>query len=463
MVAGLALAAADPAIAQAPENTAAILDATLNGEPLGRLVVEISPTGDVLIAVTDFQTLEITGLPPGAGRISGDQISLRALAPDVTFEVNQEIFVLAIRVRPDLLGSSAVNLRPKSSPAPLVRSNNAYLNYFATLGLDDSFGFRSLSAPWEVGANIGELHGESAFTYSLTPTESQFVRNLTTFTWDSPSAIRRTRAGDVAVATGRLGGAASLGGIAVNSEFSLQPDLLRVPTFEVGSLIETASEVELYVNGSLISTQRVPPGQLQFLNLQLPSGTSDVVIVIRDDAGREEIIRDVFYFSSRLLRSGIHEYSYAAGFRRENLGQTSFDYGPAMAGGFHRYGLSSAVTVGARFEIGNGIVSGGPSLATTLGRLGEIETGFAYSGGNGRSGYGGFFDYRWLRGGFSVRASFDGNTDTYANLSRRAISGDRLRGSVGAGYSSRALGSFSVDAGWLKRDGTEWLSTLTGR
>jgi outer membrane usher protein len=90
--------------------------------------------------------------------------------------------------------------------------------------------------------------------------------------------------------------------------------------------------------------RQVPSGPFSIEDLPVPSGRGDARIVVRDILGREQIITQPFDTSSRLLKQGLHDYSYEVGFVRRNFGIDSNNYGRPMAVGTHRLGLTEQFT-----------------------------------------------------------------------------------------------------------------------
>ena len=106
----------------------------------------------------------------------------------------------------------------------------------------------------------------------------------------------------------------------------------------------------MFVNGSRIASQPVPPGPFTVNDVPLVSGAGDVQLVVRDPFGQQQVITQPFYASRRLLRGGLDEFQWSLGATRENYGLASFDYGSPLASGYLRSGISDRLTVETRFE-----------------------------------------------------------------------------------------------------------------
>src|SRR5204862_5245724 len=94
----------------------------------------------------------------------------------------------------------------------------------------------------------------------------------------------------------------------------------------------------------------VPPGPFSIANIPTVNGSGNVQLGVRDLFGREQIISQPFYASVNLLKAGLEDYSYEAGFERNNFGVESFDYGRAVASATYRRGLTDRLTGEVRGE-----------------------------------------------------------------------------------------------------------------
>ena len=81
------------------------------------------------------------------------------------------------------------------------------------------------------------------------------------------------------------------------------------------------SVVDVYVNNTLQGSSQVAPGPFELSNIPVPSGNGTVQLVVRDLLGREVVSEQNYYASSLLLRRGLHDFSYEAGFLRRDFGR----------------------------------------------------------------------------------------------------------------------------------------------
>ena len=449
--------------AQQPGAQVAVLDVVVNGISRGTSVVQLVPDGDGEVGVeVERELLETLGLTALLGPDPGP-ISLRTLAPSLTYEVREADVSLQLTVAPAVYGAASIDLTQARQAAPLIRSSSAFLNYRVDYTRALQGGATTVSAPLELGINAGRWHLSNDFTYVDRDGARRLDRHRIVALLDQPEQSSSWSVGETTAAGGRLGGAASIAGITRSSNFSLRPELLRVAGAAFDLELDVPAELEVRVNGATIRTIYLQPGLVRLDNLVLPSGSADVELVLRDELGRERRIEALLFGSSRLLRPGVHEYSYGVGLQRGDLSGTGFNYGDPVGIAFHRVGLGRRITAGARLEATRGVASGGASAAVLFGSLGEVETGFGYSSSDLGVGHAGFLDYRFVRRGLFMVLGGRLQTERYAtvaNATGAEASTASARGSVGT--SLPGIGFFSGDF-VARRVAHDWSTLVGGR
>jgi outer membrane usher protein FimD/PapC len=137
-----------------------------------------------------------------------EHVSLRSLAPDITFERDDAALILRLQTPAAALETGVVNFNPSNAPSGILYSQplSAYLNYgvnwqdFETLEVGGelviSFGGNAFASGWFIDANNG------------------FQRGLTNMVFDNPKHLTSLVIGDTFVNTDTLGGVAYWGGLA---------------------------------------------------------------------------------------------------------------------------------------------------------------------------------------------------------------------------------------------------------
>ncbi|HSB41090.1 MAG TPA: fimbria/pilus outer membrane usher protein, partial [Methylomirabilota bacterium] len=246
-----------------------------------------------------------------------------------------------------------------------------------------------------------------------------FSRGLTSFTVDDRPRLVRYLLGDRFDSTGPLGGGLLIGGLSVSREFALDPYFVRFPTVGLSGAVLTRSTAEVYVNGQLLRRETLPPGPFELRNLPAPVGSGTAEVILRDAFGRQQVISQPFYFTSTLLRAGIHEWSYDVGFKRDSAVTGLGDYGAWAALARHRVGITDDLSAGARLELAADLVSGGPLITARL-PVGEMELALAGSRADTEAGWAASLAHNYASRFFSVGWALRALSDHYVTTTLKA-------------------------------------------
>ncbi len=436
-----------PSFSHASEK--AIVKILLNSEDKGEYFIVLAPYGEILFTPEDLLEMGFKEVNRGSAvTIEGnDYIPLSSFSPAVRINLlDFQEAILYISVEPAILKKTTIDFSPRM-PEDVVNAgkNSAFINYHFNYYVDNNLDLVSLNLPLETGININEYLFLSGFIYTKDSLNEDFVRLMSSITKDDKTAQRRIIAGDFSSSSGFPGGSGVFGGLSISKEFSLTPYFIRYsnPTF-FGS-VSTPSTVNIYLNDNLIKSEVFNSGEIEFVNLPFSTGLNEVTVTIKDAYGHEEKITEPFYLSMSLLKQGISEYSYNAGFRRKAIGIESFEYGNPVFLFFHRQGFRENLTAGVRGEAEEGMINLGPTVTSLLGRSGEISTSVAVSRTDEHTGYGGIISYAYAGKHFNSRISIQGFSENYANLSLKASQNKpRFNGTMNIGYGHRTLGSISA-------------------
>jgi outer membrane usher protein len=403
------------ALGRAEEQTV-VLPVTINQVPRGDLKA-ILRGADILLDVRALAAAGVQGFGGSRVTIEGEAyVSLASLQPEASFELDPATLTLSVTVPADWLGVTVVNMSVGRPPGIVYSSStSAFVNYAANwrdFGSVDGFAEAGLS----IGKNL--LYGSAS-----RDAKGNLVRGQTNLTIDRRERLERVVLGDTFGTTGELGGGVFLAGVSVARNYGLDPYFIPYPTMTLTGAVTTPSRAEIYVNGALVGREELPPGQFDLTNLQLPTGSGNVQVVIRDAFGQEHVLANPFYATTRILAQGYQDYSYALGFRRSNVGTESADYGSLVFLGHHRFGLTDSVTPEARLEAGRRLASGGIGVAWRT-ALGDFTSDVAASRDHGEAGAAGSLSYRYIGRPLSFGLLARRQSDRYATASL-AASDDR--------------------------------------
>ncbi|MDO8737510.1 fimbria/pilus outer membrane usher protein [Candidatus Deferrimicrobium sp.] len=429
---------------------------SLNGEVKGEFLVRLLDDGDFLVRTADLAAMGLS-LPPGrTTEIDGEpHRSLRSLEK-MSFVFREKTLSLEMTAHPSVLPRRVVDFRPPRQPKVLYpKDASGFFNYGVTWTGGNPGDAESLDVTGQVGARRGDFLFLSDAAFEKTRADQRLVRLSTNVTRDRREEMQRLVFGDLTASSGDLGTGVNLGGFGFSKVYRIDPYFLRYPLAGVGGMVSLPSEAEVYLGGTRIRTEKLSPGQFELKNISSLGGRSDVTVVIRDPFGREQTIRYPFYFAETLLDEGLHEYSYNVGFLRRKFGEESNRYGPAAFSVFHNYGLSDRVTLGGRGEGTGDGANLGPQAAFRVGDAGVVALSFAGSvRRDGRLGAAGEATHSFQGGAVSTRIFLKGVSRDYAVAAeeeRGSTDGVRYEVAAGAGYGTPRMGTFSVDADFLKR------------
>ncbi len=232
---------------------------------------------------------------------------------------------------------------------PDFDQQGALLNY--SLFGSHSDGDSRLSGQFELGAFLGRGFLSSQYLVKdIGDEERKSIRLESNLRIDWPEQMRSLTVGDTLNDAGAWGRPARFGGLKWGTNFSTQPGFITFPTEIIAGNSVVPSTVDIFVDNARRSSANVEPGPFAITDVPIVTGAGEMRVVTRDLFGRETVVTRPFYASSRLLKPGLHEYSYELGVLRQNFTRQSNEYATGFASGTHRYGFNSWFTGELRAE-----------------------------------------------------------------------------------------------------------------
>ena len=204
---------------------------------------------------------------------------------------------------------------------PMTRSaTGAFVGY--DLFVEHASGRTSVNGAFE--AVIFTPHGVGAtnFIVQAGSGRERVTRLETSWTIDRPASMTTIRIGDAISSAGPGAVPFRFGGIQFARSFDVQPGFLTMPLLSTQGSAAVASVVDIYVNNALQGSRQVAPGPFEIGDIPVQTGGGDVRIVVRDLLGRETVTEQSYYSSAQLLRRGLHDFSFEAGFIRRDVRPT---------------------------------------------------------------------------------------------------------------------------------------------
>jgi len=216
---------------------------------------------------------------------------------------------------------------------------------------------------------------------------SNFTRLQTTWAYSDRDRLMSYRAGDV------ISGGLSwtrpvwLGGLQIERNFGLRPDLVTLPLPALSGTAAVPSTLDVYTQNVKAFTGAVPAGPFEITNLPITTGAGTARLVLHDALGRDTVTTLPFYTSIQLLRQGLYDFSAEIGLPRRYYGIESDNYDDRIMGsGSVRYGWANWLTLEGHAEGGDGLLNGGAGAVFPLGARGVASLALAGSNTDSRSG-----------------------------------------------------------------------------
>lgn len=289
-------------------------------------------------------------------------------------EARQALF---LQVPPAVLLRTSLSGQMTRPSAVSATAPGAFFNY--DLSTQSSPGQSRVGGVFELAFFNSRGLGVTSF---LAGSETGAVRLQTTWTQDRPAQLASLRVGDAVTAAGAGGKPVRFGGVQWATNYAIQPGFVSFPLPGFAGEAALPSTIELLVGDALRMNDTIPPGPFSIANMPVLTGAGDVSIVVRDLLGREQIVTLPYYVSPRLLQAGLDDFSYEAGFIRENFGIESFGYSRFAAAATQRHGFSDAVTGEIHAEILQNQQTVGVGTTLLLSSFGMLNASVAASRDN---------------------------------------------------------------------------------
>ncbi len=429
------------------------LEVFINERPVG-MIGNFKELSSGELAATGQELREVGIEPRGDSRF-GENIFLLNELPDLVVAVDEAGQRLFVTVGHEGRAARTLDLsQDADDEGGAGRSIYGALLNYALFATSHSFErgqtglLKGVSGSFE--ARLFSPHGTFSQSFLAGYTDGQLdglTRLATSWTRDDDERLLTWRAGDLVSGGLAWTRPVYLGGVQLQRNFGLRPDLVTLPLPSFSGTAAVPSTLEVYADNTRRFSGAVDEGPFELVNLPAVSGAGSARIVLRDAQGRETEATLPFYASTRLLRRGLLDFSVEAGFPRRAFGSRSSDYDSRlMASASMRYGLTDRLTLEGHVEGGGGLVNGGAGIAFPIGPYGAASLAAAASHFDGESG--GLVNGSVELGfeGWSLRGRLQRSFGAYhdiASVTALPVNGDLEARWLGAGV-PRAIDQISL-------------------
>jgi outer membrane usher protein len=369
----------------------------------------LAPGGPLYIGEPELKDWGIAAQKLSLQSFSGQRwLCVDGIGLKYRLDANQ--LTLALDFPPELYSGSRASF-VMLDRLPVTYARGGFLNY--DLRFDQTAGISSLGANWELGAFARP--GLFTSTFFSGNNDRGTVRLDTALRRDDPERITSAIAGDTITRAGSYGASVRMGGLQYQRNFGTAPLLITYPSADVAGTAVVPSTVDVYINNAKAYSTPVKPGPFSVQNLPVPVGAGNVRVVVRDVFGKESTAVVPYVRYDSMLKQGLHDFSYEAGFVRRNYAVESSDYGDWAAVATHRYGVTNWLTVEGHGESMADRGNLGGVVQVTMPVLGLLGVGGAASAGNGTGKLGKLFFQRNERN-WTVGAAAQQQSENYMDV-----------------------------------------------
>jgi outer membrane usher protein len=405
----LSLTLCRPAAAEEGQGRPLQLEVFVNDTSM-QVVAAFVQLRDGRLAATRKELRE-AGVKPGEGR--DEDLVVLADVSGLDYRYDEPRQRIDLVVTNELRMPHVVNARGETAPLDAPRAGyGAVLNYTlyasSVKEVDQSiFAFSGASAQLDgrIFTPLGYLQ-QTGIVGTTLAENADALRLDTTLTYSHTETATTYRAGD-AIARGPIWARPiRFGGVQVERNFAIRPDLVTMPLPGVSGSAAVPSTVEVFVDNLRTFSREVPAGPYSITNLPILSGAGSARVVLRDASGRAVETSLPFFASPQLLSEGLFDFSVQAGFPRLAYAVESNSYAEYPVGiGSVRYGLLDALTLEAHGEGGAGLINGGVGVVTNAGAFGVLSVAARASSYEGEVGFQGFASFETRLLGFTLNMS----------------------------------------------------------
>ena len=435
---------ATPLVAPTAADEELLLQVDLNAQGLEDTVLVLrARDGRIAVPVDSLDRWRLRR-PAGPPRFhAGAQYYALDAIPGVTYAFDAVKQRLAITAPARAFTDTQFVNAQLQYPAPTPSQLGGFLNY--NLFASRASGESQYAGQFEAG--VFSAYG--VLVAGLLAQDNAGAKNTlrldTTWTTDFPQRLSTLRIGDAINVPGAWGRAVRFGGVQYSTNFATQPGYITFPSLATNGQAALPSTVDVFVNNALVAQRAVPPGPFSITNIPTVNGSGNVQLVVRDLFGREQVISQPFYASVVLLKSGLEDFSYEAGFERNNFGIESNDYGHAIATATYRRGLTDQLTGEIRGEASRDLAVAGIAAAYLIADIGVLSANATASGGGGGSGGLGGLAFQRQTGRLSVFAQGQWSSASFRQIGATPDNPVPLRQwSTSVGYQFDRYGTAAV-------------------
>ncbi|MGN5535749.1 fimbria/pilus outer membrane usher protein [Acinetobacter sp. Lyrl_1] len=393
---------------------------------------------------------EITALPDAQKGYILDSIT------GLTYQFDRSLLTLEINAPAQAFKGSFFDMRSQKESLPNLSPPGAFINY--NLSVTDAVHHeKNYGALIEGIVFNGWGSAVIGGVIRSNKNETETIRTETYWQKDLPNRMQSLTIGDTLDPGSDWSRPARFAGIRWGRDFTLQPGYISYPMPSLSGSAALPSTIDVLVNNQRRQTQTVKSGPFDLTNIPVITGAGEINLIIRNMLGEQTIITRSYYTSPKLLESGLTDFSFQAGFLRENYGTVSNDYGAFFSSSNWRQGLSKTTTVEGRLELQQDRQAIGGLVDHVLGNfaIAHLGVGFSHVHDNQGGHYLMGLERTGKNGGGSIRWEyFSDDYNQFASTDKEI----KPRQRIAAGYGLPIYHNVSIGLNYTSQ--SNWNSDL---
>ncbi len=305
---------------------------------------------------------------------------------------------LDLVIEPGLRKPRVLSMRAKKRTG--VRDENkitaseisAFLNMYGNVGINSSGGHNDTDHKFrfESSLNIGDV----VFENRTDLRDGKWKSQRTTLTYDRPDDLKRFVLGEVATGNRNFQENLELTGFRVSKEFFMDPEIQIRPKANESFVLETDSEVEVYINDRLHQRYYLDEGIYSLQDIGLYDGANNIRIRIKDEFGKVTEKTSRQYYDSHLLKPDLSLWAFSVGIlnNKEAYRNNKLLNKPIFSA-YYQKGISKSLTLSLDTQLSpDSYLLGAEAIASVP--FGSLKQSFAVSGNPDSSGYAMRFEFK---------------------------------------------------------------------
>ncbi|MGE4410977.1 MAG: fimbria/pilus outer membrane usher protein [Sphingobium sp.] len=398
------------------------LELVVNDVSTGHVVPVVASGSDFLIDARDLREAHLRIAPSLIGAVNV------SLLPGVQSSYDAGTQRLLLTVASETLPHQQLGSATMQERIFAQSSLGALINYDLYISrTNGGSSHANLLSEGRFFGDFGVLRTTISYNRPLEGGEKgRFTRYDTGFTYIDEDRVRTYEAGDLVTRTLPWAGAARIGGLQISRDFAVRPDIITYPLPSFSGTTAVPTAVDLFINGHRATSGTLQPGPFTISDVPYVTGAGEAVITTSDAQGRRISTSMPFYVASTLLRPGLSDFSFSAGFMREHYGIRNLSYGAMATSGAWRHGLTSRFTIEAQGQAARSLSLAGIGGIWRIGRVGVVDTSVALSRHHGKNSTQTRIGYQYNDRRFNLAAHHVRRSRDYTDLGNYAFSGSRL-------------------------------------